>query len=559
MASLYKKPIVRTDPKTGKKTKTKSKKWWGRYRDVLGRDRRVPLASDKAAAQAMLHEHVRKAELEAAGLTNVFDDHARRPIAYHIDAFEGHLSSKGNSKQYVQEVTQKVWRIMDGCKAKQIKDVVASRVQQYLADLRDSGLSTQTSNHYLKAIKQFSRWLVRDRRILDDPLSHLSMLNVKTDRRHDRRALSLDAFACLIEAASTGPNVETISGPDRAMMYVLSAWTGYRKREIGSLTKRSLRLKEDPPTATVAAAYSKRKNDEKQVLHPEVVRRLDEWLLTKRSLEQDDLLFPVSGKVPGGTERKTAKMMRRDLKSAKSKWIEESQTDFEKADREQSDFLEYRDNDGLFADFHSNRHTFITSLERARISPRMAQSLARHSDIRLTLGTYTHIELHDHQAAIESLPAPPPLPGDDSSHASELQATGTDASPRKQPVVPTMVPRGASNGAIRLASDEIQLAPICTDSDEAAGQEVKNADSDNSRPDGQLCTDSHQSTSLCIGKDDAEKEVHPRGLEPLTFGSVDRCAIQRSDHRHDGKGDKKMKKKVNVAGDLADRGDETRN
>jgi hypothetical protein len=37
----------------------------------------------------------------------------------------------------------------------------------------------------------------------------------------------------------------------------------------------------------------------------------------------------------------------------------------------------------------------------------MAQSLARHSDVRLTLGVYTHVELHDQTAAIGSLPAPP--------------------------------------------------------------------------------------------------------------------------------------------------------
>ena len=50
---------------------------------------------------------------------------------------------------------------------------------------------------------------------------------------------------------------------------------------------------------------------------------------------------------------------------------------------------------------------FITNLERAGIRPKMAQTLARHSDIRLTLGLYTHVELHDQTAAIESLPAPP--------------------------------------------------------------------------------------------------------------------------------------------------------
>ena len=45
----------------------------------------------------------------------------------------------------------------------------------------------------------------------------------------------------------------------------------------------------------------------------------------------------------------------------------------------------------------------------------MAQTLARHRDIRLTLGVYTHVELDDQTAAIEALPAPPSvkMEGDD--------------------------------------------------------------------------------------------------------------------------------------------------
>ena len=36
MASLYKKPIVVTDPRLAKAKK--SRKWWGRYRDAMGRE-----------------------------------------------------------------------------------------------------------------------------------------------------------------------------------------------------------------------------------------------------------------------------------------------------------------------------------------------------------------------------------------------------------------------------------------------------------------------------------------------------------------------------------------
>ncbi len=272
MASLYKKPIKQRDPKTGKMVTVKSKKWWGRFRDEHGVEKRVPLATDKGAAQSMLNTLVIKAERRAAGRIDAFDDHMKRPLSEHVDDFEHYQRSKGNSEQHVGEVSEKVRRIVKGCNWTMIRDISASGTQRYLADLRTGGLSVQTSNHYLRAIKQFSRWLVRDRRMPDDPLAHLAMLNVKTDRRHDRRALTADEFSRLIDAAMVGPEVVCIPGPDRAMMYVLAAWTGYRKTEISSLTKRSIRLDADPPTVTVAAAYSKRKRQDTQVLHPVVVR-----------------------------------------------------------------------------------------------------------------------------------------------------------------------------------------------------------------------------------------------------------------------------------------------
>lgn len=407
MASVYKKPVFVTDPKTGKRVKTKSKKWWGRYRDETGQERRVPLATDKLVAQGMLADQVARVERILSGRMDPYEVHAIRPLLEHLEDFEINLRSRGNTEQYVYELTTKAKRIINGCKWCFIRDLSASAVQRYLAELRAKGLSVQTSNHYLRAIKQFSRWLVRDRRTHDDPLLHLSMLNVRVDRRHDRRALLPDEFSRLVDAAHSGPPVVCIPGPDRAMMYILAAWTGYRKGEIGSLTKRSLRLEDDPPTVTVAAAYSKRKRADTQVLHPDVVARLRTWLATKTDVGPDEPLFPISAKVPGGIDRRGANMMRADLKAARKKWIEEGETGEEKKRREESGFLKYCDENGLYADFHANRHTFITNLSRAGVKPRTAQALARHSDIRLTMGVYTHIGLADQAVAIQALPAPP--------------------------------------------------------------------------------------------------------------------------------------------------------
>jgi integrase len=406
MASLYKKPVMTHDPVTGERVKTKSRKYWGQYKDALGRLRRVPLAVDKMAAQAMLNKIVQKVERERAGLTDPTDEQRKRPLFQHVSEFKRSLTNKGVTPKQVWETIQKLQRMIDAGRWKFLGDVTAHSALEFLGSLRRDGLSAQTYNHYLKTAKQFTRWLVRERRASFDPLIHLSRLNVQTDRRHDRRALSANEFDRLIDAARNGARVEGISGPDRAMMYILASWTGFRKGEIGSLTLRSLQLDDDPPTATIAASYSKHRRRDTQVLHPELVTQLKNWLATK-NVKPDRPLFPISGRVPGGYERKTSKMIQCDLKAAREKWWEESKDSDECWERIQSDFLRYCNHDGLYADFHSTRHRFISNLERAGVSVKMAQTLARHSDVRLTLGVYTHVELEDQTAAIGTLPAPP--------------------------------------------------------------------------------------------------------------------------------------------------------
>ena len=60
-------------------------------------------------------------------------------------------------------------------------------------------------------------------------------------------------------------------------------------------------------------------------------------------------------------------MMRADLAAARAKWIDEAETPDDQADRAASGFLTYQDEDGLFADFHANRHTFISYYRKIRL------------------------------------------------------------------------------------------------------------------------------------------------------------------------------------------------
>lgn len=462
MASIYKKPVVMTDPKTGARVKTKSKKWWGRYRDETGVERRVPLATDKTAAQAMLNEMVKKVERRASGVVDRFDEHRKRPIGQHLADFERHLKAKDVSDEQVKLVIYRARRIVDSCKAKMTNDLSASRVQAFLSELREAGTSIQTSNHYLRAIKQFTRWLVKDRRAGDDPLAFISMLNVSTDRRHDRRPLTEAQLTALLNAANAGKVVAKMTGPDRAMLYAVAAYTGLRASELASLTGESFDLAETPPTVTVQAAYSKHRRQDVLPLHASLVERLRPWLATK----------PAGKRVWPGTWAKSKHggvMLRHDL---------------EKAD------IPYVDESGLYADFHALRHTFITNMVKSGMNPKTAQSLARHSTIDLTMNVYTSLTVHDQASALASLPAVPPL-SLPISEPGTLRAAGTYG-PKK---VPTMVPSGAESGAIHLSSHASEIAPNCTTNGRGKADKSSAENARNPVKNGVSCTDSHRSAS----------------------------------------------------------------
>jgi len=327
-------------------------------------------------------------------------------IAQHITDFEKHQKSKNNTPFYVREIVNKVKRFTKHCKWRNISQIKPDDVEDFLLNLREKEeLSIQTSNHYLRGLKTFVNRLVSRRRLNFDPLIDVKPLNAQTDRRHDRRALSTAELERLIDAAESGPPAWGLTGPDRAMLYILAAYTGFRKSELGSLTLRSFRLDSEPCTVTIQAAYSKRRREDSQIMHPDLVAKFKEWL-SHKNVAPNEILFPISRKTCG-TERDGAAFLTFDLSAARTFWIAEAETEAEEKRRLASDFLTYKNFDGKFADFHSLRHTFISNLGRAKVSLKAAQMLARHSDISLTMRIYTHIEEEDQIKAINSLPGIP--------------------------------------------------------------------------------------------------------------------------------------------------------
>jgi hypothetical protein len=67
--------------------------------------------------------------------------------------------------------------------------------------------------------------------------------------------------------------------------------------------------------------------------------------------------------------------------------------------------IPFLDDRGYRVDFHALRTSFITRLQRLGVSPREAMELARHSDMRLTMKTYTDTAQLPLVATVAQLPS----------------------------------------------------------------------------------------------------------------------------------------------------------
>jgi integrase len=357
MAHLLQPRWTKRNPHTGEKETRRTRRWYGVWRDSQGTRHRVPLSENKQAAAAMLVRAMREKEQELAGLR--VPARRQHTLEGSLAEWQESLRAKGGTARYVRMTAHRAHWLVGQCGFRQLADLAPLPVEAALARLRnEQGRSVQTSNFYLAALAGFSRWLVRNGRLPTNPLATLCRGNVRTDRRHDRRALSEEEFRRLLASTSNSRRVLCgLAGPARALLYATAASTGLRASELASLTPASFSLSESP-TVRCRAAYTKNGQDALLPLPPSLVAPLRAFLADKRADK------PVWGKE---WPKHAARTIRKD---------------------EQDAGVAYETADG-FADFHSLRHLFITSLFRVGVHPRTAQVLARHSTIVLTMAIYT--------------------------------------------------------------------------------------------------------------------------------------------------------------------------
>jgi integrase len=153
-----------------------------------------------------------------------------------------------------------------------------------------------------------------------------------------------------------------MDGPERSLLYSFAVQTGLRVNETRQLKVNDFDFERSGgPIVKVRAAYSKTDEAAEQPLQPRLARKVKRFIQDRRKVG--------GAKVFGGAFKSltvfTARALREDIEAAG---------------------LEYKTADG-YADFHSLRHVFTTSIRGVDDTVKMG--LTRHAT-REMLDTYDH-------------------------------------------------------------------------------------------------------------------------------------------------------------------------
>ena len=114
--------------------------------------------------------------------------------------------------------------------------------------------------------------MVRDGRASELASVHLQGLNVKTDRRHDRRARSPDEMRWLLDVTAKAPERYGMTGCGGRCSIAWQWNPACERQSWRSLTRASFNLEGHEPSVTIAAAYAKNRRQDVLPLRPDFVR-----------------------------------------------------------------------------------------------------------------------------------------------------------------------------------------------------------------------------------------------------------------------------------------------
>lgn len=293
------------------------KRWYIKYRDPTGQIRRVAGFADREATERLARS------LERPSLADA------------LPAYIAFLRAKGTSDKHRKVVDSRI-RCFD------LSNLSGSSVLASLPTNR------QTAKHYLSALKSFIRWAINERIIATNPISHLTISLKSYKPTFMRRSLTRQEIEDILTTDSR--KFRGLRPPQRVMLYRTALNTGFRAKELASLTPAHL----TPSGLILLSTDSKNAKETVQPLSPSFHAALSAYTA---HLPSKALIWPGS-------------------------WWQRAN------DMLQRDYL-------CDADFHCLRVTYITELVRMGFYPKQVQILARHSTMELTMRYYAKLTPSD--------------------------------------------------------------------------------------------------------------------------------------------------------------------
>ncbi|MHC4539736.1 MAG: tyrosine-type recombinase/integrase [Planctomycetota bacterium] len=291
----------------------------------------------------------------------------------HVLHWRKSMEANERSSQHISESVARVARVIEGCRFTTPSDINGEKLKNWMSDWRDKGKSAGSANAHLASFKSFVRWMLSTTRISQNPVQYVQPLK-KLDREHPRRALTFDEVSRLLTVAVDADKHHGLTGYERSLVYRLALRTGLRYNEIRTLRRADITFGANLQI-TVKARNAKNKKAQSVPLFPELAKELERYF-------SENLAMPHAKVFSGMWKNAGAETLRPDLELAG---------------------IEYETEEG-FADFHSLRHACSTMLDEAGVRSKMVQEIMRHSNINLTMGTYTHLQDSDKADAVSKVP-----------------------------------------------------------------------------------------------------------------------------------------------------------
>jgi integrase len=318
---------------------------------------------------------------------------APQPIEKLADEYQALMLARGGNAFYASNAHRYILQLMRIAGISVSCEVDATKLELALGQLRGKYASETIRNIY-RANRAFLCQLTRQGVYRRNPIEGVRMPKKTGDQVHARRALSDDEVARLLAATAARGSSYNMAPADRVLAYELALGTGLRGGEIRKLTAGNVVTDGPRPYIFVRASIAKNGKLVRQPLPSPLAAKLRLYIIDRA---------PATPLFPSFPSRSNlVRMLRSDLRAARVAWLDEVKGEEFKR-RLQSAFLAYVDGERRHADFHSFRHTYVTRLAKL-CPPAVAQRLARHADIRLTMCIYTHVEEAEAFAAVEALP-----------------------------------------------------------------------------------------------------------------------------------------------------------